>query len=121
MKITIRQFLPTDSKIWDHFVNSAGNGTLFHLRSFLSYHIERKFNDHSLIFEKKGKIIALFSAAVIEKGGDKILHSHPGASYGGFIHSKFNFSDAEGIIDAFEQYLQDQNFKETFFVPTPLI
>jgi len=121
MSITVRKYKQSDFEAWDKFVDQSNNGTLFHFRSFLNYHIERKFNDHSLIFEKKGKLIALFSAAVIEQDGRKILHSHPGASYGGFIHQKINFSDAEGIIDSFEKYLSDLKFTETFFIPTPSI
>ena len=66
MKITVRKFTAKDTKDWDDFVNQSNNGTIFHLRSFLSYHIDRKFIDHSLIFEKKGRIIALFSAAEIK-------------------------------------------------------
>ena len=121
MKITVRKFTAKDTKDWDDFVNQSNNGTIFHLRSFLSYHIDRKFIDHSLIFEKKGRIIALFSAAEIKNNGIKILHSHPGASYGGFIYHKLNFGESEGILESFEQYLLEQNFNETFFVSTPSI
>ena len=55
MKITVRKFTAKDTKDWDDFVNQSNNGTIFHLRSFLSYHIQRSFLDHSLIFEKNGK------------------------------------------------------------------
>lgn len=121
MNISIHRFSPTEAKVWDNFVNNAINGTLFHLRSFLNYHIERKFEDHSLIFKKKGRIIALFSAAEIKNNGTRILHSHPGASYGGFIFHKLNFGESEGILESFEQYLLEQKFNETFFVSTPSI
>ena len=52
MKITVRKFTAKDTKDWDDFVKRSNNGTLFHLRSFLSYHIDRKFTDHSLILKK---------------------------------------------------------------------
>ena len=35
---------------WDQFVDNSDNGTLFHKREFLNYHIEREFKDHSLLF-----------------------------------------------------------------------
>ena len=39
--------------VWDSFVKSSNNGTLFHLRKFLSYHKNRNFNDCSYIFKNK--------------------------------------------------------------------
>ena len=121
MSITIRKYNISDLKSWDEFVNYSNNGTLFHLRSFLSYHIDRKFNDHSLIFEKKGNIVAVFPAAIEATENKKILFSHPGASYGGFVYHKLIFNDAEVIIDLFENYAKEQEFDNTFFVPTPSI
>ena len=102
MGITVRKYTQSDEKVWDAFIHLSSNGTIFHLRSFLSYHIDRQFDDHSLIFEKRGKIISLFPAAIIQDGENKILFSHPGASYGGFVFQKLIFNDAEAIIDLFE-------------------
>ena len=53
MSITIRKYMNADLENWDTFVKLSTNGTLFHLKSFLSYHIDRQFIDHSLIIEKK--------------------------------------------------------------------
>ena len=39
---------------WDSFIDTSINGTIFHRRSFLSYHIDRKFEDASFIFKKRG-------------------------------------------------------------------
>ena len=44
---------------WDDFVEHSNNGTIFHKQKFLSYHINRRFDDFSLIFKKRGKIIAV--------------------------------------------------------------
>ena len=121
MKITVRKFTVKDTKNWDDFVNGSNNGTIFHLRSFLSYHIDRKFIDHSLVFEKKGGITALFPAAEINNNGTKILHSHPGASFGGFVFNFLSFEDANLLITTFEKYCKDKKFDKTFFVDTPAI
>ena len=120
-KIKVYRFEEPDSEKWDHFVENSNNGTLFHLRTFLSYHIDRQFEDHSLIFKKKSNIIAVFPAAKIRENQKKILYSHPGASYGGFVYQKLIFNDAEAIIDLFENYLQGHGFDKTFFIPTPSI
>ena len=84
-KINVYQFHETNSLEWDTFVNCSSNGTLFHKRSFLGYHIDRKFEDHSLMFKKNEQIISLFPSAVIYNGSEKILCSHPGATVGGFV------------------------------------
>ena len=73
MGITVRKYTQSDEKVWDEFIHSSSNGTIFQLRSFLSYHIDCKFDDHSLIFEKKGRIISLFPAAIIQDDENNIL------------------------------------------------
>ena len=70
---------------WDQFIARSNNGTLFHYRDFLIYHLDRTFIDHSLIFTSKSGIIAVFPAAEVIDGEDRVLYSHPGASFGGFI------------------------------------
>ena len=50
LKIQVINFSKPLTEEWDQFVLSSNNGTIFHLRKFLSYHIERKFNDNSLLF-----------------------------------------------------------------------
>lgn len=85
---------------WDEFVNQSDNGTIFHTRKFLSYHPKEKFTDASLVFEQKGKLFAVFPAVLIERNGKKILSSHSGASYGGFVHnSDLNFKDAHDLVE----------------------
>ena len=121
MNITVRKFTAKDTTEWDEFVERSNNGTIFHLRSFLSYHIDRKFKDHSLIFEKKGKMIGLFPAAIIEEKRGKFLHSHPGASFGGFVFIKLSLEDAESIVKGLENYCCQNKFHKIFFVQSPTI
>ena len=51
MRITVRKYKQSDLKAWDNFVNTSSNGTIFHLRSFLSYHIEgiKKVNSMGMV------------------------------------------------------------------------
>ena len=36
---------------WDEFIDASNNGTVFQKQSFITYHIDRKFIDHSLIIK----------------------------------------------------------------------
>ena len=71
------------STIWDDFVNTTNGGTLHSKRSFLNYHKD-KFQDFSLMFKIKNKVVAILPAVIV----DKKLISHPGASYGGLIYKE---------------------------------
>ena len=94
------QLLPFTQNLedeWDQFVWKSNNGTLFHTRKFLSYHPEDRFQDHSLYFKDGNRIIALFPAALRLVEGKRILSSHCGASYGGFV-----YQDDLSIVTAFD-------------------
>ena len=121
MSIAVRQYKPSDKKAWDDFVHSSLNGTIFHLRTFLSYHIDRQFDDHSLIFEKQGDIIAVFPAANITKDNKNILYSHPGASFGGFVYNHLSYEDADMIVQIIKKYCIQNSFYKIFFIPPPAI
>ncbi len=85
---------------WDNFVEQSDNGTLFHKRAFLKYHPKDRFNDASIFITKNGKILSVFTAALVERDGKKVLNSHPGASYGGFVYdSDLNFKEAHELVD----------------------
>ena len=103
-------------------MQSSNNGTLFHYRSFLTYHIDRKFEDHSLIFEKKGKMIAIFSAVELEEKSNKILHSHPGATFGSLVYNKtFSFKDALDTGELLITYAKENNFSTIKVTLSPSI
>jgi len=86
---------------WDDFVVKSDNGTLFHKRTFISYHMEKSFTDASLVFLKKERILALFPATVIQRDNKRIFSSHAGASWGGLVyHKPLSFRDTKRIIKA---------------------
>lgn len=92
-------------KEWDEFVEDSDNGTLFHKRAFLNYHPKDRFNDASIFVTKNEKILSVFSAAVIERDGKRILTSHPGASYGGFVYSSnLDFKEAHELVNILLDY-----------------
>ena len=104
-------------KMWDDFVDKSINGTIFHKQRFLQYHISRNFSNHSLMFYKKGTLIAVFPASI----ENNILLSHPGASFGGIVYSKISFSDLLTILDLIEEYAKKNNCTNISMVPTPTI
>ena len=109
MSIKVKKFINENTTIWDNFINSSNNGTLFHYRSFLNYHENIQFNDHSLLFYEDNKLIALLPAAI---KNDEFC-SHPGISFGGFIFDKhLSFSNAHNIIKSFMVYINKINCKK---------
>ena len=106
MSIKVEKFLNKDTEHWDSFVKYSNNGTIFHFRSFLNYHENISFQDHSLIFYKNNKIIALLPATL----NNNIFHSHPGISFGSFIYNKYlSFADSKEIVDVFLNYISKIN------------
>ena len=85
MPIATSRFEEPFQNDWDRYVRKSNNGTLFHLRQFLGYHPEGRFEDHSLLFNGSKGLLAVFPAAVQETDGTRQLVSHPGASYGGLV------------------------------------
>lgn len=118
MSITVTKYDISLNEAWDSFVDSSDNGTIFHKRDFLNYHIGRKFDDFSLMFFKKEKLVCVFSGA---KLNNIVLHSHPGASYGGFIFQKYSFNLVEEIIASFEIFIKQTDIREIFLIQPPSI
>lgn len=70
---------------WNSFVADAKNGTFLIDRNYMDYHADR-FTDCSLLFYKKGKLIALLPANYVAEEGT--VSSHGGLTYGGMILSR---------------------------------
>ena len=105
---------------WDQFISDSFNGTIFHSRKFLAYHIDRNFEDCSLIFKKRGTIIAVLPAAIINKD-QKTFFSHPGASFGGIVHKNLSFDDCNIILELINTFCVENKFDSIFIVQTPTI
>ncbi len=104
-KIEITCFSPAQADEWDVFVEKSNNGTMFSLRTFLNYHPAERFVDHSLMFYKAGRLLAVLPAAFRPADEQKILRSHAGASYGGIIvKPDTSLRDTERIIKTLLEY-----------------
>ncbi|MGD1006980.1 MAG: GNAT family N-acetyltransferase [Ignavibacteriaceae bacterium] len=107
---------------WESFVDSSDNGTIFHTRLFLSYHPKDRFEDASLVVKKDNQILALFPAVVIKRDGLKILSSHSGASYGGFIYKQnLNLKEAFELVESLLNYAKDLKCDRIQLTPPPMI
>ena len=65
---------------WDAFVAGSKNATFLFFRDYMEYHAHR-FTDHSLLFYRKDKLVALLPAN--ERGRE--ITSHGGLTYGGLL------------------------------------
>lgn len=68
-------------KLWDDVVENSKNGNFLHLRGYIDYHRHR-FNEQSVIVEKKGKPVAVFPCNRVD---GKVV-SHDGLTYAGLIY-----------------------------------
>ena len=109
--IKIKKFSKNNYAAWDSFVLEANNGTLFHLRKFLSYHPEDRFKDHSVEIYKKNSLLSVFPAADIIINNKKMLTSHPGSSYGSFVSKEeLSIKDAMEMVSKLIDYSSKKGF-----------
>jgi hypothetical protein len=122
MKMKTQLFTDADKNNWDDFVWQSNNGTLFHTRRFLSYHPPQKFEDASLEFFKEDRLLALFPATIRLENEKKILSSHRGASYGGFVtQSPLSIRDAFRLVESLVEEAQARGFRGIDLTPPPAV
>ena len=90
------QYVPAHRELWNRFVRSAKNGTFLFERGYMDYHSDR-FTDCSLMFYKKGALLALLPANWLKD--ENTVQSHGGLTYGGLITGA-NFT-AENALEVF--------------------
>jgi hypothetical protein len=122
LKLEISRYLKRDDKLWDDFVWTANNGTIFHTRKFLAYHPPDRFKDHSLLFYDKGRIVALLPAVDVLFDERRTLMSHRGASYGSFVvRDSLSIREAFDLVEAMLAYCRGQGFESVDLTPPPQI
>jgi len=108
---TLHRYINQSESRWDQFVLSGNNGTLFHLRKFLNYHPKDRFQDHSILIEKKQNLFSVLPAAELIVDGNRILFSHPGSTVGSFVvPENLSIADAMSMSEALVTYVKDNNF-----------
>jgi hypothetical protein len=122
MCIDVDLYQKDDRSRWERFISTAENGTIFHRQRFLAYHPPDRFRSHHLIFRKKNRMLAVLPAVIREQNGRRMLISHAGASYGGFvIQPRLGIRECHLLVEAFVNYLKDHGFDQTVLTPPPII
>ena len=107
---------------WEDFCAASSNGTIFHSRKFLSYHSHDKFKDNSLLFFDDKKLVALLPAADIKRDGLRMLWSHMGASYGGFVHDEsLNIKQSFDLTQSLIDYSLQEKFEKIVVTNVPVV
>jgi hypothetical protein len=78
--IEVVRYTPDQQPIWDAFAAGSKNGAFLFQRAYQDYHADR-FPDHSLLFRRDGRLLALLPACRL---GDE-LNSHGGLTFGGML------------------------------------
>lgn len=114
------QYVPAHRELWNRFVKSSKNGTFLFDRSYMDYHSDR-FTDCSLMFYKKGSLLAMLPANWLKD--EKTVQSHGGLTYGGLITGS-NFT-AENALEVFscaiERMKKNLGARRWIYKPIPYI
>jgi len=82
--LAVRPCEAGDAAAWDALCARAPNGTWLHTRRFLGYHGER-FRDASALVLDGERMVGVVPAAWAPDD-ERLVVSHPGATYGGVVH-----------------------------------
>lgn len=115
--ITIKRYCPSESHVWDKFVESSKNGIFMFERGFMDYHSDR-FNDYSLMFYNDDELIAILPASI----KSEMLFSHGGLTYGGFIvNVRMKQHLMNECCEELIKHLEENNFKGFVYKAVPYI
>ncbi|MCC9136620.1 GNAT family N-acetyltransferase [Pontibacter silvestris] len=115
--VQVEKYIPAHKAAWDAFVHRSKNGTFLLQRDYMEYHADR-FTDHSLLFYRKGKLIALLPAN--EAG--KEIQSHGGLTYGGIISdNRMKVSIMLEVFEVMLQYFKQCGFDKINYKTVPHI
>jgi len=118
---TIKKISKTNHEAWDNFVKNANNGTMFHLRQFLSYHPDDRFIDHSIEFYKNNRLFSVFPAAESIVNNKRFLVSHPGSTMGSFVTSEtLSISNSMKLVETLIHYATQNGFDGIRLTVPPL-
>ena len=114
---SVLKYNPGLKKEWDDFVEKSKNGTFLFNRNYMDYHSHR-FEDHSLMFYKGGRICALLPANII----GTTVYSHSGLTYGGLIMDRrLVTEDVLKIFRLIKEYYLSMGFYKLIYKPVPHI
>jgi len=102
---------------WNQFVAEAKNGNFLFDRNYMEYHSER-FTDHSLLFYRKGNLLAVMPANTSE--GE--FASHGGLTFGGILsNTRMKTPYMLEVFTALIRYLTQNGFSKLIYKAIPHI
>jgi hypothetical protein len=106
---------------WDALVEASTMGSMLHTRAFLEYHGDR-FTDASIVIRSEKGAVAGILPAAADPGGDEVVASHPGATFGGVVHDG-SLVGARMItaLDRMADLLAARGFSRLRYAPVPVI
>lgn len=123
-ELTLHRYSADDAEEWDAFVRSSRNGTFLFERGYMDYHSDRFF-DFSLIGRKGGRIIALLPAdlKIDNESVGKVLRSHGGLTYGGWIlpERHIDVADVIKLFGLLRLYAEREGIDSLDYKPMPWI
>lgn len=120
--VTIAPYREVRRREWEAFVHDSNNGTIFHTRQFLSYHPANRFRDNSLTFDKKGRLISVLPAALVEHQGQRLLVSHAGSSMAGPVFKLgTSIKDTFFVVERLIEFAKEKKINIIQLTLPPLI
>ncbi len=111
------QYTSDRKEEWNDFIAKSKNGIFMFNRKFMDYHSDR-FVDNSLMFFDNDNLIAVLPMNI----KDKVLYSHQGLTYGGFItDEKMKQHKMLECFDVLKQYMQINNIEKLIYKIIPHI
>jgi predicted nucleic acid-binding protein len=116
-QITVKVYSSEYKVDWDEFISKSKNGLFLFNRSYMDYHSNR-FHDHSLLFFKKEKLVAVLPANL----ENQTLFSHAGLTFGGIL-STYAMSQKLmlKIVDALLEHCKTEHIKSIIYKAIPHI
>jgi len=109
MKIV--EYTPEYRRAWEEFVDRSNNGTFFAYQRFYDYHPPGRFVHRHLMFFRGNALVSVFPAAERQIDGKRILVSHPGASFAGFVlRPKTSVSEALKLVETLVDFARAENY-----------
>jgi Acetyltransferase (GNAT) domain len=115
--ITVKKYEAEDKNRWDNFIELSKNGVFIFNRDYMEYHSDR-FEDHSLMFFKNRKLVAVMPANMKKNS----LNSHDGLTFGGIISNrKMTMTLMLEIFSQLKAYLKRESITKVLYKSIPHI
>lgn len=113
----IKRYTKEQENEWNMFVAQSKNGTFLFDRQYMDYHSNR-FNDHSLMVYRSGKLYALLPGNV----ADETFYSHQGLTFGGLVmNEKATTVDVINVFNLINNSLRSDGLRRVVYKPSPWI